>query len=119
MTDECQIWLSDHHYCVVDPIDFAWAKQWKWGWTSNSTGKKFYATRNTRERGSRRQIKIYMHKEILKRAGKEPPTPRHTIGDHQDGESLHNLRDNLEWATPSINRQNTGGFHARQQALWR
>lgn len=116
----CQIWLTDNLYCVVDEIDFAWAKQWKWHATANSTGKKFYATRNTRAIGDRgRQIKIYMHKDILLRSGKIQPSPKHTIGDHQDGESLHNWRDNLEWATPSINRQNTGGFHARQQALWR
>jgi hypothetical protein len=98
---------------------YEWAKQWRWHATVNSTGKKFYATRMTRDRGAGTQTKIYMHKEILLLAGKKPPTRKHTIGDHQDGESLHNWPDNLEWATPSQNRQNTGGFHARQMALWR
>lgn len=118
MTERCEIWLSDNIFCVVSPEDFAWAKRWKWGITWNSTKKKAYATRNTRHPRCRTQLKIYMHKAILARAEKKPPTEKHTIGDHQDGESLNNLRGNLEWATPSINRQNTGGFHARQAALW-
>lgn len=115
----CEIWLSDNVFCIVSPEDYAWAKQWKWHITWNSRKKKMYATRNTRVVGDRdRQVKIYLHKEILERAGKKPPTSKHTIGDHQDGDSLNDQRDNLEWATPSINRQNTGGFHARQHALW-
>lgn len=118
--DRCQLWLNDNIYCLVDRIDYEWARRWAWGITFNSTGKKMYATRNTRLSGrGGPQTKIYLHKEILERSGKRPPGPKFTIGDHQDGESLHNWRSNLEWATPSINRQNTGGFHARQQALWR
>jgi hypothetical protein len=100
-----RIWLSDVLYCVVSPEDFEWAKQWKWHATENSTGLKFYATRVTRERGTRKQIKIYLHKEILKRAGKIPPSPAHTIGDHYDGQSLNDRRSNLFWST--IKQNNT------------
>lgn len=103
MEDECQIWLDDTKFCVVDPIDFEWAKQWRWHATANSTGLKFYATRMTRERGTRKNIKIYLHKEILKRSGKRRLSREHSIGDHDDGDSLNNRRDNLSWATCSMN----------------
>lgn len=36
---------------------------------------------------------------------KEPPTPKHTIGDHGDSESLNNQRENLEWVTPKENAE--------------
>lgn len=119
MTEHREIWLTDAICCLVSREDYEWAKQWRWGVTWNSTKKKAYATRNTRERGTRKQVKVYMHKEILKRSGKVQPGPSFTIGDHQDGESLHNWRGNLEWATPSINRQTSRGYHARRAALWR
>jgi hypothetical protein len=101
---ECRIWLDDTRYCVVDEIDFAWAKQWRWHPTANSTGRKFYATRMTRERGTRKQIKVYLHKEILKRSGKKARSVHHTIGDHDDdGDSLNDRRGNLFWATLRMN----------------
>ena len=117
-TPPCEIWLTENIRCIVSPEDFEWARQWCWGVTWNSTKKKAYATRMTRERGTRKQVKIYLHKEILVRSGKVRPGPTYRMGDHQDGESLNNRRGNLEWATPSINRQTAGGFHARRQALW-
>lgn len=118
--EPCEIWLDENLFVTVDQVDYEWARRWKWHATWNSTRKKFYATRNTRLSGrAGPQTKIYMHKEILDRAGKKPPTEKHTIGDHQDGESGNNTRDNLEWATPSINRRNIGGWHAQQAALFR
>lgn len=106
MTELCQIWLSDTMYCVVDPIDFEWAKRWKWHATANSTGKKFYATRMTTVPGvkPRKQVKVYLHKEILKRTpGKYKPNADCSIGDHDDGDSLNCRRDNLFWATLRTN----------------
>lgn len=110
MIDECRIWLDDTKFCVVDEIDFAWAKQWKWHATANSTGRKFYATRMTRVAG--KQKKIYMHKEILIRSGKKARSVHHTIGDHDDGDSLNNRRGNLFWATLKMNNS-----RHRQQKL--
>lgn len=98
-----RIWLTGGLFCVVDAIDSEWALQWRWHATPNSTGKKFYATRMTRERGTRKNIKIYMHKEILRRSGKAQPSPNHTIGDHDNGESLHNWRNNIFWVTLRMN----------------
>lgn len=114
---ECQIWLDDTHYCVVDEIDFEWAKQWRWHATANSTGLKFYATRMTRERGTRKRIKVYLHKEILRRAGKRKHSKHHSIGDHDDGDSLNNRRDNLFWATFKMNNTRHRHKHVLQQVM--
>jgi hypothetical protein len=46
----------------------------------------FYATRMTSSTvgGLRKHRKVYLHKEILRRAGKRPRSVHHTIGDHED-----------------------------------
>lgn len=101
--DTHQIWLDEHRYVTVDAIDYEWAKRWKWHATLNSTGRKFYATRMTTVPGTRKQRKVYMHKEILKRSGKKALSVHHTIGDHDDGDSSNNRRGNLFWATIKMN----------------
>lgn len=108
------IWLrpEENLFCVVDDEDHAWATQWLWAPHPNSTGNKFYATRTGREGG--KKPRIYMHKEILLRACGAPPSPRHVIGDHLDGNSLNNRRSNLRWATPSENNKNRYGFYVKQ-----
>ena len=103
---------------LIDEEDFVWAQQWLWTSTPNSTRSKFYATRNTREAGTRRQIKVYLHKEVLRRFEPEPPTPQHTICDHKNGDSLDCRRANLRWATPSENGLNRFGAYARQGHLF-
>lgn len=103
MSDACQIWLDDTKFVTVDPIDYEWAKQRKWHATFNSTGRKFYVTRMTRDRVTKKNRKVYMHKEILKRSGKKARTVHHTIGDHDDGDSSNNRRGNLFWATLRMN----------------
>lgn len=108
----CLIGLGEHNgvqiTAAVSPEDYAWAMQWKWRYKLDKRGKKYYAVRNAR-RSTRGpvpkwiQYDIYMHKAILVRMGREPPTPAHTIGDHGDGCSLNNQRPNLDWATGSHN----------------
>ena len=85
-------------YCVVSAEDYEWAIQWRWHFTMDRRGKKYYATRMMRSGG--RQVKVYMHKAIIiERMQIEPPTDKHIIGDHGDGESRNNTRGNLAWAT--------------------
>lgn len=91
-------------FCLVSPEDYAWVTQWRWKWNWDRTKTKRYAIRCTRTEG-RRHTTIYMHKEICGRKS-APPSELHSIGDHQDGESLNNQRFNLEWATRSQNRKN-------------
>ena len=91
-------------FCLVSPKHYAWVTQWRWKWIWDRTKTKRYAIRTTRKDG--RHVTIYMHKEILNATGKVQPTEAHTIGDHQDGESLNNQDDNVEWATKSMNRRN-------------
>lgn len=101
-----RIWLDTAAgiYATVSFEDYAWALQWKWQITWDRHKRKAYATRSTGAKSNGRR-KLYLHKEVLKRTGKLPPTESHTIGDHGDGNSLHCERDNLEWATPSQNRR--------------
>jgi hypothetical protein len=101
-----RIWLDVEAgiFATVSFEDYAWALQWKWQITWDRHKRKAYATRSTTIAG-RRRIKLYLHKEILSRTGRLPPTERHTMGDHGDGQSLNCERWNLEWATPSQNRR--------------
>lgn len=98
ITPDCSEWAT------VSRGDYVWALSWCWQFTWDKHKRKKYATRSTSLPGGKR-IKIYLHKAVMARADKIPPTPAHTIGDHQDGDSLNCTRENLEYATPSVNRR--------------
>lgn len=117
------IYLDDtgQLFAIVDEIDYAWAVQWRWRpvWSKDRGRahhkRKAYATRSFRIGGrGGRCVSLYLHKEILKRTGKMPPTAAHIIGDHLNGNSLDCRRCNLEWETPSGNRENYNGYAALQ-----
>lgn len=101
-----RIWLDSA--CTICALvsfeDYAWALQWKWQITWDRHKRKAYATRSTGGKSNGRR-KLYLHKEVLLRTMKLPPTPKHTMGDHGDGNSLNCERWNLDWATPSQNRR--------------
>ncbi len=117
-----RVYLDDtgELFAIVDEIDYGWAVQWKWRVTySKDRGshltRKAYATRSFRVGGrGGRNVTLYLHKLVLARTGKLPPTPAHIIGDHQNGDSLDCTRNNLEWATPQMNRENYNGYAAKQ-----
>lgn len=105
---ECpyRIWLDvgADIFVVVSQEDYDWARQWKWQITWDKHKRKVYATRSPTIAGQSR-TKIYLHKAIMARKDILPPTKKHTMGDHGDGESRNCQRYNLSWATPSMNRQ--------------
>ena len=99
-------------FAIVDHEDYDWALQWVWHVTKSRTESNLYVTRNTRLQGKNGpQVKLYLHKEILKRSFKLPPTPNHIVGDHINGNSLDNRRKNLRWATFSENAENRWRCH--------
>lgn len=106
---------SGEIFCVVDNEDYEWANQWRWNPVYSKQKRKIYAKRSTRKNG--KAISIYLHKEIVYRAYGMPPSDRHIIGDHKNGQSLNNRRHNLRWATPSENAKNLHGFYAQQMRL--
>jgi hypothetical protein len=106
-TRDCpyRIWLDVEAgiFAVVSEEDYSWALKWRWQITWDRHKRKAYATRSTKI-GSR-CIKLYLHKEVLARKDILPPTVKHTMGDHEDGDSLNCQRYNLSWATASMNRR--------------
>jgi hypothetical protein len=108
-----RLYLSDRDedkWCLVDAIDYDWAQQWKWVWDPNSWGKP-YASR------SESRVKLWLHKELLRRFAGPPPSPEHTIGDHMSGWSRDCRRRNLRWATVQENNANRLGLYFRQYQL--
>lgn len=98
---EIEVLLSDE--------DFEWAAaQGNWFVTHGATPSPGYAVRSVRGR------LIFLHKEVLRRSFVMPPSPRHIIGDHIDGDRFNNTRPNLRWATAQMNARNRFGFaHAQ------
>lgn len=111
---------NDGMFAVLDDEDAAWASQWKWKpLRSKGRKAKFYAVRSARipsgVRGVRgRNVCIFLHKEICRRAYGVPPSTSHICADHKDGNSLNCRRGNLRWATVQENNENYNGFYALQ-----
>lgn len=114
---EWRIWLDDRAqlYAVVDEDDWHYFSQWLWCPKISRGGWKVYARRNIGRADWSQSV--YLHIEILKLKAPEPPTPLHTLADHINGDSLMCRRENLQWATPSMNRRSAIIRPNRQRAL--
>jgi hypothetical protein len=100
-------------WAVVDADDYAYFSAWRWEPISNSTGKKFYLRRSVGRGNTSRPL--YLHVAIHQRRGITPPSPKHTMVDHIDCDSLNCRKSNLRWATPSMNRLNR---HGQREFVW-
>lgn len=117
---------SESIYAVVDEIDYHEAIKHCWTHKVSRGGKKIYLKRcietqigkseyHPTERdpsGKRKRIyrariqsSVYLHRWIMERTGKKPPTKKHVLVDHGDGDERNCRRNNLDWATHSMNRK--------------
>lgn len=124
---ECRIYGDDRAsiYSVIDDIDYQWALQWRWSPKFSKRGKKFYLRRCTNEgsgafyecpetgriRRNRTQRTLFLHTAIMLRSGVIPPTKKHVLVDHRDGDAMNCRRSNLRWATHTMNSRNVFGSH--------
>lgn len=99
--------------CVVSPEDYEWAAG-RGNWFVTHGTKRDGKSYVVRSEGG---VLLFLHKAILLRAGVAQPCPRHIIGDHRNGDSLDNRRQNLRWATPQMNARNRFGFVEAQPEL--
>lgn len=107
---ECRIYGDDNAqtYCVVDFEDYHWAMQRKWHPNKphpKRNGTKQYYRSRAGWQSHLEHCGEYLHVAILKRAGVPPPTPKHTLVDHIDGNEWNCRRGNLTWCTAVRNRR--------------
>ncbi len=96
------IQLTQGKVARVSQEDFDFLSQWKWCANKARNNGGYYAVRNSRGPGKRKQVR--MHRVIADRAGL---ALTHQI-DHIDGDGLNNTRPNLRAATYAQNNQNRG-----------
>lgn len=137
--EECRIYGSDDLsiYSVVDIDDYSFLSKWVWSPKISRGGKKVYLRRNIEtaieggcggyyvnpETGryvrNRRRIQqtLFLHTVVMWRTGIIPPSKDHSLVDHLDGDGMNCRRNNLRWATHSMNSRNTFGKHAKEMEL--
>lgn len=112
LPEPCRIYAPDGElFALVDEIDFAWVVQWRWTPHWSRGGTKVYMRRTgseklqvgTRTVRFRRYFTIWLHREVLIRSDKLPPSPLHVLADHENGDELDCRRDNLRWFTHDEN----------------
>jgi hypothetical protein len=63
--------------------------------------KEYFVTNN----GWRDGRQTFLHVEVMRLSGRKPPSPRHKLVNHIDGDEWNCTEDNLEWATHVKNRR--------------
>jgi hypothetical protein len=105
--DNASVWA------VVDEEDYRLFAGSLWHAKRDYCGK-LYMRRSQGPRHNRQTL--YLHIEIVRAWGLIPPSSKHIYVDHRNGDSLDNRRDNLRWATASMNNRNRHGCMSHE--LW-
>lgn len=129
--DEYRIYGDDRGemFALVDGCFFVQLVAYKWSPKWSKRGKKVYLRRVVQETWGtqeqcpdtgqllryRTQRTLFLHHAVLKLAGVEPPSPKHTLVDHRNGDGLDCRKANLRWATPSQNAKNLNGRLAEEE----
>lgn len=95
-------------WAEVDYVDYIWATRWCWCVKRDPNGAA-YLRRAVGENVNGQRLRtytVYLHVAIMKRTHKRRPTRNHFLVDHRDGNTLNCRRENLRWATPSMNSRN-------------
>lgn len=119
--------LTKGKFATVSDQDYSRVRKYKWCASLESRGTKWYAVRwetvKTFEavvtKGgietfvvSKKRVKIRMHHFVLGIRSHDLP-PGHVV-DHIDGDSLNNMRSNLEVVTQSENMRRVPGWKRRK-----
>lgn len=109
----CRIYGDDREtlWALVDRADYQFLIQWRWSPKFSRGAKKFYLRRNVQVgiKSCRVQKTLFLHTAVMQRMGCIPPTEKHILVDHINGDGLDCRRANLRWATHSMNRRNVKG----------
>lgn len=89
------ILTQGQHTVIADSV-YEWASKFKW--YAKKDRNTFYAARNIRLPDGRRVTSL-LHREILK-------APKGVEVDHQDGDGLNNLPDNIRICSSTENARN-------------
>lgn len=117
----CRIYGDDNAQveALVDEEDYQYLIRYRWN--PKLTKGKIYLRRAIStyhsEGGRAGSATIYLHVEIMKRKGVEPPCSEHVLVDHRNGNSLDCRRSNLRWSTKTMNNRNRFGIAAMQEEL--
>lgn len=106
----------DYHgdiFALVDAADYDEVlKKGPWFiYTDHRRSNLHYARRSVRGQT------VYMHRWLMRKT--KPPTKRHVVVDHKNGNGLDNRRvKNLRWYTKRDNRINVGSYRDNEELQW-